>query len=259
MHERGSYQFFLQLSKVSQSSEKAQKSISISKIFSARQGKSELGAACFHRARTLSILSIRPEMPRPIAVRLLGIDVSFGGPPLASDISRLLTSPDASTAARPPARSGLRRSTLRRVVGGGNTQFARAAKALETADALDLPWARFWRGGRGSRWGVGDPVVVGARVMFPGLWVANVNRVVGVQRGRGRVCVAWATTARHCLVGEEVVEVRKEGNDVVFELESWSRPRGAVAWAMYPYVIYLQRKFARSVAWRIEQIARGAG
>jgi uncharacterized protein (UPF0548 family) len=207
-------------------------------------------------------------MPRPFAVRLAGIDLSIGGPPLAADISRLFTSHAAAGPPPPPLvvhpppappdpPAGFRANTLTRVIGHGPAHWARASRALETADAFDLPWARFWRGGKGNRWAVGDPVVVGARVVSPGLWVANVNRVVDVRRGRNRVAVAWATTARHVLRGEEVVAVeRRRNGDVVFSLRSYSRPRSLVAWLTYPYVAYLQRKFAHSVAWRVEQIAR---
>jgi uncharacterized protein (UPF0548 family) len=210
-------------------------------------------------------------MPRPRAVRVAGIDFSLGGPPLAADISRLVTAhaagaptaplPPSLRVAPPPAPAappaGFRANSYSRVVGRGRAHWARAARALETADALDLPWARFWRGGKGGRWAAGDPVVVGARVVLPGLWVANVNRVVSFSRGARRVSVTWGTTPRHMLHGEEVVAVERQRNgDVLFSLRSYSRPNSLVAWLTYPYVVYLQRKFARSVAWRLEQITR---
>jgi uncharacterized protein (UPF0548 family) len=201
----------------------------------------------------------------PLSIRVAGIDLSIGGPPLAAHISRLSSSQrgaanpssvllhvsDPSSTAPP----GFSTNTLTRVVGNGRADWARARRALETADMLDLPWARFWRGGKGTRWASGDAVVVGARVLLPGLWVANVNRVVDVRRRRSEMSVAWATTARHVLVGEEVVRVQRvKGGDVVFSLKSYARPASLAGWITYPYIVYLQRKFARGICKRLQQI-----
>jgi uncharacterized protein (UPF0548 family) len=200
----------------------------------------------------------------PVSVRLAGLDVTLGGPPRAADISRLFSEPAASArlpslgVLRPgPPPAGYRVQELERVVGSGKDAWRRSSRALETADALDLSWARFWSAGKRGKSVAGDPVVIGARVLVPGLWVSNVNHLVDLSRSRSRVSMAWRTTTRHALSGEEVLKVeRRNSGDVVFSLKSYSRPRSLVAWLTYPYVIFLQRKFALGVAHRLEQIAR---
>lgn len=230
----------------------------------------------------------------PLSLRVVGMDLSLGGPPLAGDIARLQQSsaPNgrasslfgvgwssssgtrvggdsqsrsmpaprplgvAPLSRRTPPPSGFRAQRLETVVGRGRDAWLRSARALETADALDLPWARFWRAGKGSRWAVGDAVVVGARVLLPGLWVANLNRVVDVHRSRRRVSIAWGTTERHTLRGEEMLAVERDRNgNIVFSLLSYSRPKSFGAWLLYPYVVFLQHRFAHGVADRLKHIA----
>lgn len=192
------------------------------------------------------------------------MDLSLGGPPVAADISALSSSRRAGILGEYPSQftfasaspKGYSINERRKVIGRGATEWSRAAKGVETGDVLDLSWARFWRKGRGSNWSPGDVVVVGARVL-PAVWVANVNRVVGVERRRNRVAVAWGTTARHVLRGEEVVSVeRVRGGDVVFSLRSFSRPNAFLAWLGYPLVVLLQRRFAHDVCARMQQIAK---
>lgn len=199
----------------------------------------------------------------PLSWRVAGLDLSLGGPPVAAQITALSTSPRAAFPAVYPnpgeaataSPSGHRINALTRTIAHGSSAWRRAARALETADALELPWVRFWRSGRGSRWAPGDVVVVAARVL-PWVWTANVNRVVRVRRKRGRVSVSWGTTGRHVLRGEELIAVEKAGNgEVVFRLRSFSRPHACMAWATYPIVMYLQHAFARDVCRRLTEMA----
>lgn len=197
----------------------------------------------------------------PLLTRILGVDLSLGGAPVAADVSRVSSTGGAAgvavyagrgkaALASPP---GFRINEITRVVGRGRAAWSRAVEGVETGKVLDSAWVRFWRGGRGSRWGLGDSVVVGGRVL-PGIWFVNVNRVVGVQRGRRKVSVAWGTTARHVLRGEEVVSVVREKNgDVRFSLRSFSRPHAFLAWLGYPLVVHLQHKFAHDVARQLER------
>lgn len=199
----------------------------------------------------------------PLSWRVAGLDLSLGGPPVAAQITALSTSPRAAfpafypnlgeaATASPP---GHRINALTKSIASGSGAWKRAAHALETADALELPWVRFWRSGRGSRWAPGDVVVVAARVL-PWVWTANVNRVVDVRRRRRRVVVAWGTTGRHVLRGEELISVEKARNgDVVFTLRSFSRPHAFMAWVTYPIVVYLQYAFARDVCRRLAEVA----
>lgn len=149
-------------------------------------------------------------------------------------------------------------NSLTRVIASRSGAWRRAARALETADALELPWVRFWRQGHGSRWAKGDVVVVAARVL-PFVWTTNVNKVVTVNRQRRSVSVAWGTTSRHVLRGEELISVKREKNgDVVFNLRSFSRPHAFMAWLAYPFVLYLQNAFARDVCRQLTQLANEA-
>lgn len=200
----------------------------------------------------------------PLSFRFAGIDLSLGGAPVAAQVSALSTSPRAAclgpypsvgeaATASPP---GYRINKVSRVVGAGTRAWNKAAKALETADALETPWVRFWRQGHGSRWAKGDIVVVVARV-FPFVWTANVNKVIAVQRRRRSLSVSWGTTSRHVLRGEEVVSVStKENGDVMFDLRSFSRPHAFMAWLSYPLVMYLQAAFARDVCRQLTDAAR---
>lgn len=203
----------------------------------------------------------------PLLLRVAGVDLTLGGPPVAGQVQRLSQSARAgalatypgadSLAAASPA--GFRVNERRAVVGHGRAAWQRAARGLETTSALDLGWARFWRNGRGNGWARGDVVVVGARLL-PALWAANVSRVVGVRRGRSRVAVAWGTSARHVLRGEEVVAVERASNgDVVCSIRSFSRPATPIAWLAYPAVVLLQLKFAHDVCKRMKVIAAETG
>lgn len=201
--------------------------------------------------------------PMPLSFRIAGVDVSLGGAPHAAQVSALSTSSRAASigpypsvgqaaTASPP---GYRINTLSRVIGTGTHAWRKAAKALETADALETPWVRFWRQGHALRWAKGDVVVVVARVL-PFVWTSNVNKVVAVQRRRRSLSVAWGTTSRHVLRGEEVVSVsKKENGDVVFDLRSFSRPHAFMAWLSYPLVMYLQAAFARDVCRQLAEAA----
>lgn len=200
----------------------------------------------------------------PFLTRIAGLDLSLGGAPHADHVTQLSTSCRSSNLSVYPSRGqshtaspdGYRINSLTRTIGYGRESFKRASRALETADILTLPWVRFWRKGLGSRWANGDVVVVAARLL-PFVWIANVNRVVNVHRGRAEMAVAWGTTKRHVLKGEETVAVRKKRNgEVMFELRSFSKPNAVVAWWTYPVVVAMQVMFARGVHRQLEQIAR---
>lgn len=200
----------------------------------------------------------------PLQARIAGLDLSLGGAPVAAHISALSTCPRSASVAEYPSLGradsaspqGYRINSLRQVIGSGQYAWKKAARALETADALELPWVRFWRKGHGSRWARGDVVVVAARIL-PFVWTANVNRVVSVTRRRKIVSVVWGTTSRHVLRGEERISVQQQKNgDVLFQLRSFSRPDAFMAWVMHPIVVYLQHAFARGVCHRLMELAR---
>jgi len=202
----------------------------------------------------------------PVLLRLGGLGISLGGPPVAAQITDLSScgcsrSLCASEVSKTPGGFGW--STRRRVqqLGTGNSPWTRSVSALETAEGLDLPWAKWWRSGTSSRWAKGDVLVVGARIV-PLVWAVNVNTVVEVTRRRRRVSISWATTSRHVLRGTETVSVErkyssaKKGDQVFFHIENASRPDHVVAWTLYPLVALLQAKFTVDVCKRFHHIAQ---
>lgn len=202
----------------------------------------------------------------PISFRVAGADLCLFGAPVADDITSLAKSHQASALAPYPSQTqsatatppGYRVNSYTKRVAQGRGAYLRAAKAL-TSDALELPWLRFWRLGRGSRWQPGDIVVISSRVL-PFLWTSNVNRVVSVAHTRTKCSVAWGTTDRHVLRGEEVLQVELfKSKDVQFRLRSFSRPHVFLAWLVYPYVVFMQAKFARDVSKQLVTISSETG
>lgn len=200
----------------------------------------------------------------PFFSRIAALDLCLGGAPTANhirtlsdlsqfhtEVSKLYPSRGQSATANPP---GYRINSLTAVIGHGKDAYRRAAHALNTGEAFELSWARFWRRGRGHRWTSGDSVVIAARLL-PFIWIANVNEVVRTESRRRSVAVTWGTSARHVLRGEERVEVWQDPTgDVSFRLRSFSRPHAFVAWLTYPVVLYMQQKFAKDVFRRLKQI-----
>lgn len=202
---------------------------------------------------------------KPLCFRLLGVDVCLGGPPIVSHIHTLsdLAQPSTESAPLYPNRGQVATASPRgyyinsrtRVIAHGRAAYLRAARALETGDALHLPWVRFWRRGRGSRWEPGDAAVVASRFL-PFIWTVNVNHVLPVERRRNHLAVSWGTSRRSVLRGEERVAISMQRNgDVVFSLRSFSRPHAVLAYLLYPVVIGLQHIFAKDVCTKLQRIA----
>lgn len=196
----------------------------------------------------------------PLLLRLGGLDVTLGGPPGAAHIARLSSCGCARSLAAASSEEeahgfGWVARRRERTLGGGGGRWRRARNALETAEGLDLPWAKWWRSGVGSRWTAGDVVVVGARVL-PAVWVANVNTVTKVERSRSKMSVTWATTQSHLLRGSETVAVERNSGEVKFHVQSHSRPNHVAAWLLYPVVALLQRRFTRDVCERMNDVTQ---
>lgn len=201
----------------------------------------------------------------PLCGRIAGVDICLFGPPAAHNVEKYSSSFASSSMIHPmyPNHSESLTATPKRYrvnsftkkIGQGRSVYGRAARALETGEAMELPWAKFWRGGNGSCWTSADVLVIAARVI-PFVWIANVNTVVHAVRRHSSLTLTWGTTARHVLRGEESVQIAKHRNgDVVFHLRSFSKPHAFIAWITYPLVIYLQHRFARDVANRLDDIA----
>lgn len=200
----------------------------------------------------------------PLARRVFGVDVCVLGPPQARHIQALSESGGAKRLTYEHQQQSLTASPpqhfinhVHERIGRGKECFKRASEALRCGKALELPWVRVWRLG-GTKWRCGDVVVIAARVL-PLVWSVNVNRVVTVTDERDLLRIAWGTTQRHMLQGEESVSVHARNGEVEFELRSFSKANCAVAAAVGPVIRMFQRRFARDVRAQLMQIGSGEG
>ncbi len=130
--------------------------------------------------------------------------------------------------------------------GGGvvNSDLAAAKAAILQLAPFDLGWLR-----AGGQVAVGEVVTVCTRVF--GVWTAQACRVIYVDDEPERLRWGYGTVLGHAMAGEERFEVRQEGNRVVFEVFSYSRPATFFSWLTLPVVRHLQRKFAADSAARM--------
>ena len=166
--------------------------------------------------------------------------------PAADDIRRFAV--DASRNAQPCEYSGsiddvpplwfVNRSE--KTIGHGRDAYLRASAALGDLQCLELDWLTHR---------VHDDALAICSRQFGVVWLMNANKFIRSRdvRGGRRSSVAWATTRRHVLCGEEQLTVRwdEANDDVSFEVLSFSRPRHLFSWVAYPYVVLQQKRFAR--------------
>ncbi len=124
--------------------------------------------------------------------------------------------------------------------------FDRACDALLSLQMFDLGWLRAV-----GRVAVGEPVAVTTRVY--GLWTAQACRVIYVERSEARLRWGYGTVAGHAMAGEERFELRREGDTVLYEVFSYSRPATLFSRLVLPLVRPLQRRFAIGSATRMSQ------
>ena len=142
----------------------------------------------------------------------------------------------------PPA--GYRRNAGRAVVGQGETAFEAARQRLLHWQTAPRGWCRFVHDG---------PARIGQRVATvahaAGLIVTNACEVIDVTEesttDRRIASVTYATLATHDVSGAERFRVtwERSSEQVTYEIESFSRPSGWLAWLTTPYVRRLQRRF----------------
>lgn len=144
-------------------------------------------------------------------------------------------------------------------VGRGREAYTKAVRALERLECMQLSWLRVRLHGK--------CLAICSR-QFGGLWLLNANFVLRQQTDgtRSSSSIAWGTSTRHVLAGEERLSVRWDAStDLVhFEILSFSRPRHFLSWATYPYVLLQQKRFAHDASLAMRDLAsrpsvRGGG
>lgn len=89
----------------------------------------------------------------------------------------------------------------------------------------------------------GQMVVAGARLL--GVWAANACRIVKIIDEPRRFGFVYSTIPAHALSGAERFQIEwRENDDVVYDVYSYSRPNGLVAWMTLPFVRSTQQNFA---------------
>ena len=169
----------------------------------------------------------------------------------AATAARPCTFPSPSFSTADPSllpRHGWMINESRQRIGRGHAAYARAARALEALECCQLNWLTAH---------MQDGVLAICSRQLGGVWVMNANLILRRESQRHCSSVTFRTTTRHLLAGEERLAVTwdETTDDVHFEVLSFSRPRHALSWLSYPYVLYQQRRFARDattkMAWSI--------
>lgn len=126
------------------------------------------------------------------------------------------------------------------VVGHGRKDFEKATSLLETWEHFNLGWAYT----NMPEISVGRSVVVIARSL--GLWTINPLRICDARFSRRNVSYSHSTLVGHQLSGEERFSLEMTGDgDVLYKIQTTSKPATAVAALMYPIVRMYQEKFKR--------------
>jgi uncharacterized protein (UPF0548 family) len=141
----------------------------------------------------------------------------------------------------PPCPAGYRPNHGSGVIGAGEGDFQAACEALREWRMFP-EWLRVWP--RRPELATGELAAAVVRLM--GVWAANVCRIVEVTDDPRRFGFVYATLAEHAALGAErfLVEWTETG-DVVFSIDSVSRPRHVLAWLTLPYFRSLQKTFVR--------------
>jgi uncharacterized protein (UPF0548 family) len=149
--------------------------------------------------------------------------------------------------------AGYRRDADRVSLGNGHDVFERAASAV-----------RGWGAQLGVGIGVipeGAPIADGQTVLLLiraiGLWTASPCRIVYVREDAERFRFAYGTLPGHPEEGEVSFDVsRHPGGEVVFSVESFSRPADPVARIAKPLTRKIQRRVTRGYLRAIQDAAR---
>jgi uncharacterized protein (UPF0548 family) len=133
-------------------------------------------------------------------------------------------------------------------IGRGQKAYRRAVRALLHSECLELDWLTSRR--------EGNTLVICSRQMGV-IWLTLANRVLRREASPCSCSIAWGTTRRHVLAGEERLRVGwdAETDTVVFEVLSFSRPRHVLGWIGYPYVVAQQMRFAKDATAKMVQLA----
>ena len=133
-------------------------------------------------------------------------------------------------------------------LGSGEEVFASARLALEDWQQFQLGWLAPWPANTPIR--EGSVIVLVARSL--GLWWLNACRIVYVieeDHDAKRFGFAYGTLPAHAGSGEErfMIETDDEGT-VWYDIRAFSCPQGPLSYIGYPYLRYVQKRFAKDSA-----------
>ena len=137
-----------------------------------------------------------------------------------------------------------------KAIGRGGRAYKRAKQALDGFECMDLGWLT-------SRVDDDDRILAICSRQLGIVHLMNANVILRREILPRTSSVTFRTTTQHVLAGEERLAVTwdEASDEVRFEVLSFSRPRHALSWLTFPYVLYQQRRFARDatarMAWSI--------
>jgi len=134
-------------------------------------------------------------------------------------------------------------------LGEGQEVFTRAKAALLRWEQFRLGWVEAWS--PNPRIQKGDVAAVVARQL--GVWWLNACRIVYLideEEPLHRFGFAYGTLPDHAETGEErfLVEWDRESGEVWYDILAFSRPHLLLARLGYPYMRWVQKRFARESA-----------
>ncbi len=151
------------------------------------------------------------------------------------------------TASQPPA--GYTVDHTRIKLGEGEKVFIKAKAALGRWEQFRLGWVEACSPKTPIE--TGEVLAVIARSV--GLWWLNACRIIYVvdeDEPIQRYGFAYGTLPDHAETGEErfLIEWDRASGEVWYDILAFSRPRMLLTWLGYPYVRWVQRRFAKASA-----------
>ncbi|MBY0505221.1 MAG: DUF1990 domain-containing protein [Bryobacteraceae bacterium] len=138
---------------------------------------------------------------------------------------------------------GFFRNRTEVVLGEGEAVWLAAVAALRSWRMGQLGWCDFLAPGGPA---VGQVVV--ARASHWGFWSLHPSRIIAVVQTVREYSFTIRTLQGHDERGEERFAVERTGDEVRYQVRSYSRPARWLGWVALPYVRYLQGRFGRESA-----------
>lgn len=132
-------------------------------------------------------------------------------------------------------------------IGNGQDVFNRSKQMLAEWRMMETGWTSIWP----SKPSLSEGTVVGILVNIMGIWIVNMARIVcRVEESNSEKDLygfAYGTLAQHVEKGEEQFLITWDHKDdsVWFGIKAFSKPSSLLIWLGYPYVRFLQKRFAK--------------